>query len=239
MDAINRLATLVGYTVVGGSLLIAIALQMFKHWSVKWLDAQFDERLQNLRHAHAQEIEGFRFKISTLLDRATKLHQREFDVLPEAWAKLSDAYWRATALVAPFKELPDLNRMSGPQREEFIAKSRLKEWQKAEVRTAADISAKYNEMNAWYILGDAKSACTDSSRYLGVQGIFVEPELRKKMDRLNQLNWNALIEDETNKQHDMRERDQAGALRNEGGPLREELESAIHRRIWPAAKVEP
>ena len=176
--------------------------------------------------------------MSTLLDRATKLHQREFEVLPEAWAKLSDAYWKASALVAPFKELPDLNRMSGPQREDFIEKSRLQEWQKAEVRVAADVSAKYNEMNAWYILGDAKKACTDSSRYLGVQGIFIEPQLRKKMDRLNQLIWNALIEDETNKQHDMRDRDQAGALRAEGTQLRDELETAIHQRIWPATKVE-
>jgi hypothetical protein len=166
------------------------------------------------------------------------LHQHEFEVLPEAWAKLSDAFWKASALVAPFKEIPDLNKMSDPQREEFIAKSRLKEWQKDEVRNANDASAKYNEMNAWYNLGDAKTACTDSSRYLGVQGIFVEPEVRKKMDRLNQLIWNALIEDESNKQFDMRERVQASALRNEGAPLRDDLETAIHHRIWPATKIE-
>jgi hypothetical protein len=238
MNVLNRVAELVGYVVVGGSAVVAFAFQLFKRYGEKWLDARFDERLQNLRHAQAQEIEGLRFKVSTLLDRATKLHQREFEVLPEAWAKLSDAYWKASALVAPFKEVPDLNRMSEPQREEFIAKSRLKEWQKTEVRNAPDVSAKYNEMNAWYILGDAKTACTDSSRYLGVQGIFVEPELRKKMDRLNQLIWSSLIEDESNKQYDMRERDQAGALRNEGARLRDELEAAIHQRIWPATKVE-
>jgi hypothetical protein len=238
MDIARHIAELIGYAVVGAGAVVTFAFQLFKRYGEKWLDARFDERLQNLRHAQAQEIEGLRFKVSTLLDRATKLHQREFEVLPEAWAKLSNAYWKASALVAPFKEIPDLNRMSEPQREAFIAKSRLQDWQKDEVRAAADLSKKYNELNAWYILGDAKSACTDSSRYLGVQGIFIEPELRKKMDRLNQLVWNSLIEDESNKQYDIRERVQAAALRDEGGPLREELEASIHRRIWPAAKVE-
>jgi hypothetical protein len=238
MDLISRAAELVGYVVVGAGAVVALAFHMFKRYGEKWLDARFDERLQNLRHAQAQEIEGLRFKVSTLLDRATKLHQREFEVLPEAWAKLSDAYWKANALVAFLKAQANLNDMGERQREAVIENSQLQDWQKDEVRSAADASRKYNEFNAWYMLADAKKACTDSSRYLGVQGIFVEPELRKKMDRLNQLIWNALIEDESNKQWEMRERIQAGVLRDEGGPLREELEAAIHHRIWPAAKVE-
>jgi len=224
--------------VVGGGSIALIVFQIFKRLGEKWLDARFNERLQNLRHEQAQEIEQLRFKVSTLLDRATKLHQREFEVLPEAWAKLSDAYWKAGALVAPFKEMPDLNRMGELQQDEFIAKSRLLSWQKAEVRDAKDKTAKYNEMDSLHVLGDAKTACRDSSRYLGVQGIFVEPELRKKMERLNQLLWSALIEDESNKQFDMRERDQARTLRDEGTQLRNELEAAIHRRIWPATNVE-
>jgi hypothetical protein len=238
MDAVNHLLTLVGYSVVGGGALVAIAFQIFKHLGVKWLDAQFAERLQNLKHEQAQEIEGLRFKVSALLDRATKLHQREFEVLPEAWAKLNEAFWAASALVAFLKETPDLNGMSDPHREDFIAKSRLHDWQKAEVRNANDKTAKYEELNFWHILSDAKNAAVKSSRYLGVQGIFVEPELRKKLDRLNQLIWNSLIEAESNKQFGMHERDQAGTLRTEGGPLRDTLETAIHFRIWPATKVE-
>jgi hypothetical protein len=238
MDTARHIAELVGYAVVGAGAVVTFAFQLFKRYGEKWLEARFDERLQNLRHAQAQEIEGLRFKVSTLLDRATKLHQREFEVLPEAWAKLSDAYWSATALVAPFRETYNLSSMSEPQLEALIAKSRFQDWQKDEIRAASDVSKKYNEIHELYNLADAKKACTDSSRYLGVQGIFVESELRKKMDRLNQLIWNSLIEDESNKQFDMRERAQASALRDEGVPLRDDLETAIHRRIWPAAKVE-
>ncbi|HEY2676428.1 MAG TPA: hypothetical protein VGI65_05630 [Steroidobacteraceae bacterium] len=238
MDPINHVLALIGYVVVGGGGLSLIVYQVFKHLGSKWLDARFDERLQDLKHEQAQEIERLRYKISTLLDRATKLHQREFEVLPEAWAKLNKAFWKASAVVSPFKETPDLNRMGDTHREEFIAKSRLQDWQKDEVRNSEDRTAKYEEMEFLHVLADAKGACTESSRYLGMQGIFVEPELRKKMDRLNSLIWNALMEAQTNTQIQMRERDQAGALRDEGERIRDELQTAIQHRIWPASNVE-
>jgi hypothetical protein len=117
---------------------VAFALQLFKGYGEKWLDAGFDERLQNFRHAQAQEIEGLRFKVSTLLNRATKLHQREFEVLPEAWARLSDAFWKGNALVAFLKQQANLNDMSEPQRKAVIKHSRLQDWQKNEVRAASD-----------------------------------------------------------------------------------------------------
>jgi hypothetical protein len=47
------------------------------------------------------------------------------------------------AMVAFLKETPNLNEMSDPHREEFITKSRLHDWQKAEVRKANDKTAKY------------------------------------------------------------------------------------------------
>lgn len=240
MGTVNYLLTLIGYLVVAGGSLSVIVFQVFKHLGGKWLDARFDKRLQELKHQQAQEIEGLRYKVSALLDRAMKLHQREFEVLPESWAKLCDAFWKASAIVTSFRQVHDLNRMGDMHREEFISKSRLHDWQKAEVRDAADKTAKYEEMDFWHTLADAKGACTASSRYLGVQGIFVEPELRKKMDRLNHMIWSALIEAEIGLQIPMheRQRDEGEALRTDGARIRDELEMAIHHRIWPARGVE-
>ena len=73
----------------------ALATHMSKRFGEKWLDSKFDEKLQALRHAHDKELEDLRFKIATLLDRATKLHSREFEVLPESWSRLNDAFWQA------------------------------------------------------------------------------------------------------------------------------------------------
>ena len=56
---------------------------LFQAFGDKWLAARFDKRLEALRHAQQKELEELRFRINALLDRATKLHQREFEVLPE------------------------------------------------------------------------------------------------------------------------------------------------------------
>src|ERR1700730_12179125 len=118
MDAVRHVLAFIGAAVIGAGGIGLIVLQIFKRLGEKWLDIKFDERLQNLKHDQAQQIEQLRFKVSTLLDRATKLHQREFEVLPEAWSKLSDSFWAASALVASLQQRPDLNSMSDPQREE-------------------------------------------------------------------------------------------------------------------------
>jgi len=84
--------------VAAGGGLTLIAYQIFKRFAVKWLDSKFEERLQALKHKHGKEIERLRFEIAKLLDRATKLHQREFEVLPEAWSKLNDAFWNTQSV---------------------------------------------------------------------------------------------------------------------------------------------
>jgi len=92
--------------------------------------------LEAYKHQQQKELEELRFKISGLLDRTTKLHQREFEVLPEAWAKLVIAHAKVQGLVSAFQEHPDLDRMTPKQLEEFIQNSQLKQWQKDELRSA-------------------------------------------------------------------------------------------------------
>jgi len=136
MEALDQVLKLVGGLVVAGVSLSLIVYQAFKHLAVKWLDARFDERLQAIKHEHEKEIERLRFNISALLDRATKLHQREFEVLPEAWSKLNDSFWCTRGFVLPIQSFPDIDQMVQPQQEEFIASCRLMEWEKAEIRQA-------------------------------------------------------------------------------------------------------
>lgn len=74
MEPLNDILRLVGTLVLAGGGLSLIVYQTFKHLAAKWLDARFEERLQALKHEQQKEIEQLRLKISTLLDRAVKLH---------------------------------------------------------------------------------------------------------------------------------------------------------------------
>ena len=68
------------------------------------------------------------------MDRTVKLHQKEFDVLPESWGKLSDAHGVVTAVTSALQQYPDLDRMSAPHLEEFLTDSPLMNWQTDEIR---------------------------------------------------------------------------------------------------------
>ncbi len=235
METLDQVLKIVGALVVAGGSLSLIVYQVFKHLAAKWLDAKFEERLQTLKHQHDKEIEELRFKISALLDRATKLHQREFEVLPEAWSKLNDAFWTVQSFVSPMQSYPDIDRMSKPQQDEFISSCRLLDWQKAELREAEDKNKLYQEQIFWHNLNDARAKARDAYTYVIKNGIFVSDDIRTKFAAIHDLVWNALIEHQMNEEHKPhpRERKQIRQLLSEGEDLMKGLERVVHERLWP------
>jgi hypothetical protein len=107
----NILAAL-GGLVVGGGILGTVVYTIFKILGEKWLNAKFEERLAAYKHAQQRELEELKFQINTLMDRTLKLHQREFDVLPEAWGRLNDAFKVIRPVTLGFQQSPDVNAMS-------------------------------------------------------------------------------------------------------------------------------
>src|ERR1035437_5397427 len=119
------------------SAAVDVAYWIFKSFSEKWLTSKFDERLAAYKHEQQKELEQLRYKINALMDRTIKLHQKEFDVLPEAWGHLTDAYGVVTATTSFLQQYPDLDQMNGAQLEEFLKDTPFKDWQKDEIRNAA------------------------------------------------------------------------------------------------------
>lgn len=236
MEALDQALKLVGAVVVAGGGLALIVYQVFKHLAAKWLDAKFDERLQALRHEHGKEIEKLRFRISALLDRTTKLHQREFEVLPEIWFRLNDAFWIVRRFVSPMQSYPDIDQMSAPQREEFITSSRLTEWQKTELRDAEQRNETYQKQIFWHNLNAAKNSTTEAYSYFKKNGIFVDSQIRSSFSAIHDLIWNALTEHQFNEEHSVRPRqsESISELNLRGETLVKELEVMVHERLWPA-----
>lgn len=236
MDALDPILKLVGSIVIAGGGLSLIIYQIFKHFAVKWLDARFEERLQALKHDQQKEIEQLRYKISALLDRAVKLHQREFDVLPEAWAKLNDAYWFVRSLVSSFQSYPDIDRMNPAQLSEFIGECHLHGWQKDELKQSHKKNDYYQKAIFWHNLTDAKTKSSKAYRYLIKNGIFIKGDIRQELNLIHDLTWAALSEHEMNEAHDVipRHRENVDKLAKEGDEKMKVLERQIHSRLWPA-----
>jgi hypothetical protein len=125
-------------------------------------------------------LEQLRFKISSLLDRTTKLHQREFEVLPEAWAKLVDAHSATVAVTSPRQSYPDLDNMTPEHLTEFLEKSPLASREQNELSKAHKKTDYFREHIFWHRLTEAREYCRESHGYLRRYGIFVQSEIKEK-----------------------------------------------------------
>src|SRR5437879_3054551 len=130
MDLFEVLLKAAGVIVVAGGGAAALIFGPLRYSADKWLTAKFNQRLEQFKHAQQVEMENLRFKINSLFDRTTKLHQREFEVVPTAWALLVECKNQVSALIAAFQQYPDLDRMTAPQLDEFLEDSFLAKWQR-------------------------------------------------------------------------------------------------------------
>jgi hypothetical protein len=58
----------IGAFILGSGAISAIAFGLFKVLGEKWLNAKFEERLAEYKHAQQKEIEQLRFRINALMD---------------------------------------------------------------------------------------------------------------------------------------------------------------------------
>jgi hypothetical protein len=181
----DRLLRTIG---VGGGG-IAIGYFLFKSLATKWLDGKFAERLEAYKHQQQKELEQLRFQINALFDRLTKLHQREFQVLPEAWALLFDAFLEMNAFVSSLQAYPDLDKMKPAQFTEFVEACPFATWEKDELKSlsSGNKTKYYQDHIFWHQSRTASKASNDCHTFLRKNGIFIEKALKEKFEAIDLL----------------------------------------------------
>jgi hypothetical protein len=205
------------------------AMRMF---SEKWLNAKFEESLAAYKHEQQKELEHLKFSINAQMDRATKLHRREFEALPEAWARLMDAYGIIIGVVSRYQSTPDLNSMTPDQQEDFLATSKLAEWQRHLVRDAKDKNSVYRNQFEPHKIGAARKATRKFYLYFRRNGIFIREPIKQQFEELDELMRSALSEHEMNFQHQTREFKSIDRLAAEGERMAKALEAEVQKRLW-------
>ena len=156
---LKDLAAIVGVALAGSAAFSGIALWLFKLFGEKWLGAKFAERLEAFKHDQQKEIEHLRFEINKLLDRTTKLHQREFEVLPRAWSLLARSYHSVKSITSALQAYPDIERMTTAHLDEFLSESPLMNWQKDELKVASDKNKYYQDAIFIHYAARTRKAC--------------------------------------------------------------------------------
>lgn len=161
----------------------AVAYAIFKGLGAKWIDNRFAKQLEESRQDHVTQIEHLRFKIAGLLDRSSKLNQREFEVLPDIWEKCDGAYGAASYLLNPWRSSPDFAGLGERQFEEIVESLDIPSFRKDEMKVATpnERQSIYGEAMRWSELNRAKTAARDFSAALSRGSIYLHPDTHDKL----------------------------------------------------------
>lgn len=232
--------SLLGQIIAYGGGGAVIGFFLFKYLGQAWIENKFKERLEQARHEQALEIQRLRVEIDSLLSGAIKLQDRDFEVLPTAWAKLYEANAQIISLVSPMQQYADVDRMNDVQLDEFLEKTEFTPSQQDEVRKAHRKSDVYMDIVFWYKLHKAKVAFSDLQEYLARNGIFLDEEIKEKMEQICQTLWSAVVSKEVGYEAKDWKMQSEGwdKIKQETDPLFKEIEKYIQDKLqshgkWP------
>jgi hypothetical protein len=228
LDILSESLKLIGGVAAIGAAASAFAYAVFRIFATKWIETRFSERLEEFKHQQNQEIEHVRFRISTMMDRNVKLHQREFDVLPDTWSLLSEAFYTVEPVALGVQRNPDLDKMSAERLDEFLETSPLTALQKAELKAASDKKKYYGEVKAWHDLDKAIDAYNEFHTKFAKNGIFIMEPLKTKFAEVDDMLKEAIIE----RQVQPHKFDKGVALNGKGRALLKGLERDVQGRLW-------
>lgn len=192
----------------------------------------FATRLEQFRHEKSQELEQLRHQINSTFSRVSKIHEREFDVLPAAFLKLHQAYGASSGLASALQRYPSLDAMDDEGFAAFVANCRLPEFRKKELLTTKDRTDYYARWIFWVNLADAKSLLSEFHNYLMMNRIFMTDSLQTQFGEIDRLMRSVLTALEVDR--DFPNQDLQNGMRSDLGkiePLLQPLETAIKERL--------
>lgn len=182
------------------SLLINAAAAAGTAWGVfMWLGKRsleqfFQRDLEEFKHEQNKEIEAMRQRIQATFSRISKVHEREFEILPKAWFLLHDAIGRASTLVPMLREVPELQKMSAADFSDFLRTTPLSERARSEIEIAdpSERVKKYLAALDWFQVHDAIRAQIEFHNYVIENRIFMTPELSEQFTAIDNVLSEAL-----------------------------------------------
>lgn len=218
----------------GGST--ALAFVVFKTLGDKWLDNKFKERLKRVEHGYAVELSKFKQRLDTAANGLNRIHQKEFEVLPESWGLLDEAMSTLKWVVSPMQTYADVSRMGDEDWKDFMEGNEA--FGKTDKRRLLalpdhDRQGEYNRLHDAHKNWLADKAIIDFQKYAARQSIFLPEELRTQFDAIRDLLFSASVSKSVGRQADDWKLQLEGwkKLQEQAEPLFHEIRRSIQDRI--------
>ncbi|GAA0326114.1 hypothetical protein GCM10009087_40530 [Sphingomonas oligophenolica] len=204
MPSVSALIAQTGVSVIAS---FAAAYAVLKILGKGWIDSYFSKQIEQFkadqagaleeqRRQIALQLEHIKFDSSKLMDRAIKLHQQEFDILPTLWDRITHAIGATLSLTNSFQLRPEIAHMGAGELQDVIRHTPLTEWERGKLveLPADERNAALWNMLSWHRFRSATDDHSAFHNYLISKGIFIETVLREEILALSNLNYDALKE---------------------------------------------
>jgi hypothetical protein len=183
-----------------------------------------------------KKLKKFEYDLNSLFNRVTKIHEKEFEVLPEAWSKIQDALGHISSLVAMLKTWPDLDRMNEIELEEFIDQSKLRKSEKEKLRSSPKKLDYYTKTIFWHNLQETHRAFEDFHNYIVHNQVFLSSDLQEQFEKLDYIMWSAIVERKVGESgEDLASREMRinayKRIRDDINPIKDEIAALIQKRL--------
>ena len=185
------------------------------------------------------ELEKVKFQISALFNRVSKLHDKEFEILPNVWEKLNDAHSAVMRCVIGFRQYPDFDRMDRDELEIYLKTAELSEAQKDSMRDTNAKNNYYNKVITWKEIQEAHEMFNRFHSYLVKNRIFLSADLKSKFDTIDQLMWEIWVKNKVGEESGAVEM-KLEVIKKSDGPIKTllvEIEDLVRSRLYPGTTM--
>ena len=195
----------------------------------KWIEKKFAKELQNNKLEHDKEMESLKFRINSTFDRISKIHEKEFEVLPIAWGLLYDAHSALFQIVKPVQKMYTFDNLSKLKLSEFLEKSFLQKYQKQEFIESSSKNDYYAGCLFDHYLFRAEKTINEIHVYNLKNGIFLSPEMKTIIIEVVEMMWSAYhaLDVRTPKGR----ADASEIVNKQINPVKDEIEAMVQKRL--------
>lgn len=230
----------IGQLVVYGGGAVAIAFATFKWLGERWLEDKFKLRLAEVQHDHAKELQRLKARVDSMASGVIRLHAKEFEVLPELWGLLDEAFGLVQWIASPVQIGVAVDRLSDDEFKELVEALNLSPSGKARILGNPDRHGAYDRAQ-WYARVDrVKDAIRKFQNYASRNTIFLPADLRGAFDKLSGALWSSVSGMETSREAaDWKmQREVWGELQERTAPLVQGVRSLIEKRLRTQAELQ-
>ncbi|MDR1285210.1 MAG: hypothetical protein LBJ88_03300 [Campylobacteraceae bacterium] len=222
--------------VIGITICIAyIIYNVFKYFCEKLVEKYISKSIDEYRNELNKELEKYKYETNILFHRISKIHEKEFDVLPEIFSLMIDAYNSLSEATSILKEYADVERMDEIEFENFIKNEDLPSNCKDQLKSECpeERAKNYQKLINKKTILNSRKKIEQFHFFVQKNSLFLSDDLKEQFLKIDDLMWEINIKIEIGEDtEDQKIKISAWQkTKNDINPIIKEIEKLTQKRL--------